>query len=340
MHIAHVENGSIEVGDKCRAVIDIDRRNAIKRNHTSAHLLQAALRLVLGDHVHQAGSYVDAERLRFDFTHFSAVNHEELQRIEDIVNAKILEGIAVENYETDFENAKGAMALFGEKYGSRVRVCRIGDFSYELCGGTHIENTGKIGLFKIISEGSVSSGVRRIEAVTGYGILSLISQYSDMLSTAASALKVNGFSDVAPKCVSLNEELKKVRSELASAHEKAALAKSAALFDNATDVDGIKVLSGKLSDTDSKTARAICDDMRAKYNDFTAVVAAVDDKKATLHVVCSDEAVKRGAHAGKIVGQIAALTDGKGGGKAENATAGVGDIDKIDTALKKPLPIL
>jgi alanyl-tRNA synthetase len=340
LHIAHVESGSIQVGDKCRAVIDADRRNAIKRNHTSAHLLQAALRLVLGDHVHQAGSYVDAERLRFDFTHFSAVNSEELQKIENIVNAKILEGINVENYETDFENAKGAMALFGEKYGARVRVCKVGDFSYELCGGTHIENTGKIGLFKIISEGSVSSGVRRIEAVTGYGILSLISQYSDLLGSAASALKVNGFSDIVPKCVSLNDELKKVRSELAAAHEKAALAKSAALFDNSVEICGIKVLSGKLMDTDSKTARAICDDMRAKHNNFTAVIAAVDGAKATLHVVCSDEAVKKGAHAGKIVGEIAALTDGKGGGKSENATAGIGNTEKIEAALSAAADIV
>lgn len=340
LHIAHVENGNIQVKESCHASIDIDRRTAIKRNHTSAHLLQAALRQVLGEHVHQAGSYVDAERMRFDFTHFNAVTDKELAEIEEIVNSKILDDITVENYETDFENTKGAMALFGEKYGSRVRVCKVGDFSFELCGGTHIENTGKIGLFKIISEGSVSSGVRRIEAVTGYGILNLIKQYSQILSSAVSALKVNGFADLPSKCISLNDELKKVRSELASANEKAALAKSAAMLNNAKEIRGIKVISGILKDTDSKTARAICDDMRVKNNDFTAVIAAIDGQKATLHVVCSDSAVKSGAHAGKIVGEIAALTGGKGGGKAENATAGIKEIEKIDTALSAAADII
>lgn len=340
LHISHVDEGCIETGDVCRAVIDVDRRNSIKRNHTSAHLLQAALRQVLGDHVHQAGSYVDSERVRFDFTHFSAVSEKELEKIEEIVNAKILEDITVENYETDFENAKGAMALFGEKYGDRVRVCKVGDFSYELCGGTHIENTGKIGLLKIISEGSVSSGVRRIEAVTGYGILALINNYSDLLSRAAAALKVNGFSDVPAKCTAVTDELKSVRNELAASNEKAAIAKSASLFDNSKEFDGIKIAVGKLTDTDSKTARAICDDLRVKDKDFTAVIAAIDSQKATLHVVCSDSAVKKGVHAGKIVGEIAALTGGKGGGKPENATAGIGDIGKIDDALNLSYDII
>ena len=296
-------------------------------------MLQAALRYVLGDHVHQAGSYVDDERVRFDFTHFSALTDKEIEEIENIVNSKILQDIAVENYETDYENTKGAMALFGEKYGARVRVCKVGDFSYELCGGTHIESTGKIGLFKIISEGSVSSGVRRIEAVTGYGILNLISQYTQLLGSAAAALKVNGYTDVPAKCDALNAELKAVRSELAKANEKAALEKSTALFDNACVVSDIKIATEKLPDTDSKTARTICDDLKSKFNDFIAVIAALNESKATLHVVCSKSAVDKGAHAGKIISEIAALTGGKGGGKPENATAGIGDTNKIDAAL-------
>ncbi len=333
LHIGNVKSGKISVGDKCTAVIDAKRRDSIKRNHTSAHLLQAALREVLGDHVHQAGSYVDSQRCRFDFTHFSSVSADEIKKIESIVNEQILNDTPVENYETDFENAKGAMALFGEKYGDRVRVCKVGNFSYELCGGTHIENTGKIGLFKIISEGSVSSGVRRIEAVTGYGILDLIDDYNTKLYNAASVLKITNVAELPNKCLSLTEELKKVKSELAAANEKTALAQSGAILDNADIIKGIKVSKAILKDTNSKTARTICDGLRDKYNNFTAIIAAIDGDKATLHVVCSKEAIEKGAHAGKIVGEVAAVTGGKGGGKPENATAGVGDVSKIEQAL-------
>jgi len=340
LHIGHISEGEIKTGDECRCIIDIDRRNAIKRNHTSAHLLQAALRTVLGDHVHQAGSYVDEQRVRFDFSHFSAMTADEIKKVESIVNAEILKGTDVENYETDFENAKGAMALFGEKYGDRVRVCKVGDFSYELCGGTHIENTAKIGLFKIISEGSVSSGVRRIEAVTGYGILDLIDDYNNRFADVASVLKVSNTSDIASKCTSLTEELKKVKNELAAANEKAALAQSASIFDNAVAVGSFKVATAKLIDTNTKTARSICDGLRDSNNSFVAVLVAVDGDKATLQVVCSDDAVKAGAHAGKIVGEIAAVTGGKGGGKPQSATAGVGDLSLIDKALDSAVSIV
>ena len=340
LHIGHVIEGTMSKGDSCHAVIDIERRNSIKRNHTSAHLLQAALREVLGEHVHQAGSYVDAQRLRFDFSHFSAVSTDEIKKVEEIVNSHILKGIDVENYETDIENAKGAMALFGEKYGDRVRVCRVGDFSFELCGGTHIENTAKIGLFKIISEGSVSSGVRRIEAVTGYGILDLIDDYNTKFIETANILKITNISDLSTKCTSLTEELKKVRNELNAANEKAALAQSASIFDNAQQISGFKVTFAKLKDTNSKTARTICDGLRNSNNSFIAVVAAVDGSKATLHTVCSDDAILAGAHAGKIVGDIATLTGGKGGGKPQNATAGVGDLSLIEDALSKTAEIV
>ncbi len=340
LHIGKVVDGAVSVGDTCKAYIDVERRNAIKRNHTSAHLLQAALREVLGDHVHQAGSYVDAERVRFDFSHFSALTADELKKVEDIVNAEILKGTVVENYETDIENAKGAMALFGEKYGDRVRVCKVGDFSFELCGGTHIENTGKIGLFKVVSEGSVSSGVRRIEAITGYGILGLIDEYNTKLSQVASVLKISNISDVVNKCVSLTEELKKVKNELDAVNEKAAIAQSASIFDSAVDVNGIKVAYAKLNDTTTKTARAICDGLRDSQNSFVAVLVAIDGEKATLQVACSDDAVKAGAHAGKIVGEIAAVTGGKGGGKPQSATAGVGDTALIDDCLSKTVEIV
>ena len=340
LHIGNVVEGSINVGDSCKACIDSERRNAIKRNHTSAHLLQAALREVLGDHVHQAGSYVDAERLRFDFSHFSALTSDELKKVEDVVNTEILKGTTVENYETDIENAKGAMALFGEKYGDRVRVCKVGDFSFELCGGTHIENTAKIGLFKVVSEGSVSSGVRRIEAITGYGILNMIDEYNAKLAQVASALKVSNVSDVVNKCVSLTEELKKVKNELDAVNEKVAVAQSASIFDNAATVNGFKVAYAKLKDTNTKTARTICDGLRDTQDSFVAVLVAVDGDKATLHVVCSDDAVKAGAHAGKIVGEIASVTGGKGGGKPQSATAGVGDLTLIDACLEKSVEIV
>ena len=340
LHIGRIVEGKITKGDSCRAIIDADRRDSIKRNHTSAHLLQAALREVLGDHVHQAGSYVDPQRLRFDFSHFSAVTVDELKKVEQIVNSQILKGTTVENYETDIENAKGAMALFGEKYGDRVRVCKVGDFSFELCGGTHIENTAKIGLFKIISEGSVSSGVRRIEAVTGYGILELIDDYNSKFADAASVLKITNISDLSSKCSALSEELKKVRNELNAANEKAALAQSASIFDGAKEISGFKVAVAKLKDTNTKTARAICDGLRDSNNSFVAVIAALDEGKATLHVVCSDDAVSSGAHAGKIVGEISSLTGGKGGGKPQSATAGVGDVSLIDNAFESAADII
>jgi len=340
LHIGTVVEGSIEKGDKCSARIDVSRRNSIKRNHTAAHLLQAALREVLGDHVHQAGSYVDPQRLRFDFSHFSAVTSDEIKKIESIVNEQILKDTVVENYETDFENTKGAMALFGEKYGDRVRVCKIGDFSYELCGGTHIENTGKIGLFKIISEGSVSSGVRRIEAVTGYGILDLIDDYDSKFADVASVLKVQSLGDIANKCVSLMDEVKKLKNEITAINEKAALSQTASIFDSAVTVGAFKVASAKLNDINTKTARTIGDDLRASNSGFVAVFAAVDGDKATMHVVCSDDAVKAGAHAGKIVGEVAAVTGGKGGGKPQSATAGVGDMALIEEALCKSVEIV
>ncbi len=340
LHIGTVAEGDIETGDICSAVIDADRRNSIKRNHTSAHLLQAALREVLGDHVHQAGSYVDPQRLRFDFSHFSAVTVDEIKKIENIVNAQILKDIVVENFETDFENTKGAMALFGEKYGDRVRVCKVGDFSYELCGGTHIENTGKIGLFKIVSEGSVSSGVRRIEAVTGYGILELIDDYNDKFVKIASTLKISNISDIANKCASLVEELKKAKNDLDAANEKAALAQTSSILENAEMLGEYKIATAVLKDTNTKTVRAICDGLRDKQKSFVAVMAAIDGDKSTLHVVCSDDAVNAGAHAGKIVGEIAALTNGKGGGKPQSATAGVGDISLIENALSKSVQII
>ena len=227
------------------------------------------------------------------------------------------------------------MALFGEKYGDRVRVCKIGDFSYELCGGTHIENTGKIGLFKIISEASVSSGVRRIEAVTGYGILDLIEEYRDILNTSAAALKITNVSTLPQKCEAITEELRKVRNDLKAANEKAARSQLSSMFDGASSVGDFKVATAVLADTDS-----ICDDIRAKFDSFVAVLVAVDGDKATLHTVCSQNAVKAGAHAGKIVGEIAGLTAGKGGGKPESATAGVGDITKINSALNESLNVV
>ncbi len=340
LHIGRVTEGTINKGDVCDSVIDYARRNSIKRNHTAAHLLQAALREVLGDHVHQAGSYVDPQRLRFDFSHFSAVTTEEIKKIEAIVNEQILKDTVVENYETDFENTKGAMALFGEKYGDRVRVCKIGDFSYELCGGTHIENTGKIGLFKIISEGSVSSGVRRIEAVTGYGILDLIDDYDSKFAAASSVLKVQSIGDIAAKCTALMDEVKKLKNEITAINEKTALSQSASIFNSAVNVGDIKVAFAKLNDVNTKTARTIGDDIRSSHNSFVAVFAAVDGDKATMHVVCSDDAVKVGAHAGKIVGEVAAVTGGKGGGKPQSATAGVGDMTLIDEALSKAVEIV
>ncbi len=335
MHLGVLESGAMSVGDEVEAKIDAGRRNAIRRNHTAAHLLQAALREVLGNHVEQAGQLVNDRAMRFDFTHFSALTEEELQAVENRVNEIILSGIEVLNYEAGIEEAraKGAMALFGEKYGDVVRVVEIPGASIELCGGTHIQNTGKMGLFKIVSENGVASGVRRIEAVTGSGVLDLLKNYQKEIGEAAAVLKCNSTQNLLPKCKSLMEEVKTLNNALAAANKKMAEQQSGAMFDNAPVIDGIQIVTATLKDGDVKTLRELGDDLKANHSNFVAVLANICGDKGNLLAVSSKEAIEKGVLAGKLIAMVAGVTGGKGGGKPDSAMAGMGDVSKAAEAL-------
>ncbi|MDE5946160.1 MAG: alanine--tRNA ligase [Oscillospiraceae bacterium] len=334
LHISTINEGNISKGDKVTASIDADKRMSAMRNHTSAHLLQKALRDVLGEHVHQAGQLVNSEVCRFDFSHFSALTPEEIQEVENRVNAKILSSKEVTIREMPLEEARklGAMALFGEKYGDTVRVVTADD-SIEFCGGTHVSNTSEIGLFKIISESSVASGVRRIEALTGWGVLGLINDYKKNIAESAKAFKLANPNELPEKCASVAGELKEKEKTIESLSQQIANSKIDGIFDNAKEINGIKVVSVKLENTDKDMLRKLGDALKAKETSFIAVIAGVSDGKGTFYCVCTDDAVKKGTHAGNIVKKISAVTGGKGGGRPDNAMAGAGDINKIKDAL-------
>lgn len=343
LHIASVEQGSISKGDKVKAVIDKKRRKSIARNHTVAHILQAALRQVLGDHVHQAGQLVNAERCRFDFSHFSAMTAEEIQKVENIVNEKILNDLVVDTREMPIDEARklGAMALFGEKYGDVVRVVKIAeyigenenDFSIEFCGGTHVHNTSEIGLFKIVSESSVAAGVRRIEAVTGTGVLEYIDEYKNIVMNSAHALKLANPMEVAVKCESMSNEIKELEKQIAKLNQQIADSKTGDMFENAVEFDGLKLVSGVFKNTKPDVLRQMGDKARDKYSNIVAVFAGEFEGKGSICCVCGKDAVAKKVLAGKVVQKISALTGGKGGGRPDSAMAGVGDINKIDSAL-------
>ncbi len=334
LHIAEIIQGSISKGDSVKAVVDKERRLSIMRNHTTAHLLQYALRTVLGEHVHQAGQLVSEKECRFDFSHFSAMTSEEIKRVENIVNSEILSALPVTMEEMPIEEARklGAMALFGEKYGSTVRVVTA-DKSIEFCGGTHVSNTSQIGLFRIISESSVAAGVRRIEAVTGKGVLALLDKYSDTLNESARAVKINNISELPEKCSTLIAENKEKERKLESLNQQIADAKLAAVFDNAEEVNGVKVISVMMTSTKPDMLRKFGDSVKGKNGDVIALFAGVDGDKGTFYCVCTADAVKKGAHAGKMVQRVAAITGGKGGGRPDSAMAGIGKTYMIDEAL-------
>ena len=335
IHIATVVNGTLKVGDEVCADIEDARRDAICRNHSAAHLLQAALRSVLGTHVEQAGSFVNDKICRFDFTHFAALTSDEIRKIEALVNANILVANEIVTKETDIETARaeGAMALFGEKYGSVVRMVKMGSFSTELCGGTHCNNTGKIGLFKIVSESSVAAGVRRIEAVTGLGVLRLIAEKDELLAEAASELKVQNVSDIVKKAAALQNELHNAKKEIDILNSKLASTKLNGILSSAKQIGAVKLISTRLDDMQIDAARALADDIKAKYADTVAVLAVLSDGKLNFIAVAGKDAIAAGAHAGKLVGAVASVCGGKGGGRPDNAMAGGKDLDKIDEAL-------
>lgn len=327
--------GSFLTGDAVTAKVNAELRAATARNHTAAHLLQAALREVLGSHVHQAGSYVDPTRCRFDFSHFSAVTPDELAKIEALVNREILAAVPVVTEELPIEEAKkrGAMALFGEKYGEIVRVVTVTDgYSTEFCGGTHLDNTAKAGLFKIISETSVASGVRRIEATTGAGVLELLNESNRTVRAAAEALKLANPSALVQRCEALQTELSETKKELERLGHKLAASAMGDITAGAAEVNGVKLFTAVLEAT-GDSLRKTGDDLKAKYTDFIAVLAGKADGKANLLCVCDKGAIEKGANAGQIVKKIAAIAGGKGGGRPDSAMAGIADLSKIEEAL-------
>ena len=341
LHTGIVEAGIISKGDEAETLVCECSREATKRNHTAAHLLQAALRSILGSHVEQAGQLVNDSVMRFDFTHFSALTTEEITKIENEVNRVILSALPVESSEKTLAEAKamGAMALFGEKYGDTVRVVNAGGFSLELCGGTHAENTGKIGLFKIVSESSVASGVRRIEAVTGLNALSFVNEINANLIKTAAILKCSAAA-VSEKAASLSSELKTKEKLIEKLNSELASAKASELFTVAGEISGIKVLTADLGEADANALRTMLDS--AKTDDAVIVVAGKNTEKGTCSFACAcgKSAIANGAHAGNIVRETAKIAGGAGGGKPDSAMAGGKDITKISDALGAVMSIV
>ena len=336
VHTCVLENGFVRVGDTLTAQVDREYRWAIARNHTATHLLQAALREVLGDHVHQAGSYQDAHVTHFDFTHFSAVTPEELAKVERIVNDKIFEALDVQVRSMPLDEAKkmGAMALFGEKYGEIVRVVDVCGWSTEFCGGTHVKNTAQIGCFKIISESSVAAGIRRIEAVTGKNLLMRANANELVLRSTAAALKANNLADLAGRAEAVMAENKALHKELDNVKAEVAAAKVQSLFENAEEVNGVRIIAAYFAGTASGTLRGMCDTLRDKaVKPVLAVLVGSDGGKITMAVSVNKLAQEKGLKAGSIVKELSAIAGGKGGGKPDFAMAGLKDPNKIDEAL-------
>ena len=336
IHLATVANGTLKVGDVVKAQVDTQRREAIMRNHSACHLLQSALRRVLGNHVEQSGSYVSDTVCRFDFTHFSGMTAEEIAAVESIVNFEILAGQLGSMTEMPIDEAKklGAMALFGEKYGKVVRVVRMGENSIEFCGGTHVDNTAKIGLFKILSESSVAAGVRRIEATTGEGVLRLLAEKNALIAETAKEMKVQKPSDLAKRAAQMQSEISAMKKEIESLNSKIAASKLDSIMANAITVGSVRLIAADMGNMQADAARSLADEIKARYDDVVAVLAIAPDGKLNFLAVAGKDAVAAGAHAGKLVGSVAAVTGGKGGGRPDNAMAGGRDTDKITEALQ------
>ena len=342
LHKGKVLSGSVSTGDKVTAKIDAAKREAIRRNHTAVHLIQAALRKVLGNHVVQSGSYVDEKRFRFDFSHFAPMTKEELTEVGKLVNQKIFEAIDVETMEMDQKAARdmGAMALFSEKYGDVVRVVKIDDYSIELCGGCHAANTGALGLMQITSEAGVAAGVRRIEGVTGAEILSLINEKDETINKTAEILRTNPASLVS-RAESVSEELKEQKHEIERLKSKLAQGATAGIADGAEEVDGIKVIAKLLDDgMDMNTMREVGDKVKESVSNALIVLASKAGGKVNLVSMATKDAVKSGAHAGRIISEVAKQLGGGGGGKPDSAQAGGKNPEKVNEALSGVKDIL
>ena len=322
-HIGRMTSGMIKLGDKVELSVNSAGRADTCKNHSATHLLQKALRTVLGSHVEQAGSYVDAHRLRFDFSHFSAMTPEELAKVEQIVNDEINAHLPVRTSVMTLEEAKktGAMALFGEKYGDSVRVVQMGDFSTELCGGTHVANTGDIAVFKILSESGVAAGVRRIEALTGPGVFAYYKELEDRLSEAAKIVKATP-ANLAEKLTHLMAEVKQLSSENESLKSKAARESLGNVMDQVKEIKGVKLLAAKADGADMNGLRDLGDQLKEKLGEGVVVLASEKDGKVNLVAMATDSAMAQGAHAGNLIKGIAALVGGGGGGRPNMAQAG------------------
>ncbi len=344
LHHGILSGDGIKVGDSAKAVYDESKRKAVMRNHTAAHLLQAALRKVLGTHVEQAGQLVNADVLRFDFTHFAAVTADELKKVEDMINEEILasEELLVKEMPIEEAKAMGAMALFGEKYGDVVRVVKVGDFSTELCGGTHVKNTGNIGLCKIVSESSVASGVRRIEAVTGMNVMSYVDGKNNLIRQTASALKCANPNELSTKAESVMADLKAKDKEIEKLSGILANIKTEAMLSGAVKVGEVMLVTAFLEDTTVPELRQMCDLVKSKGENYVGIIAGVQKEKGTGNICtcCGKSAIALGAHAGNLAREIAKLAGGSGGGKPDSAMAGAKDIAALPEALKKAVEIL
>ena len=335
LHSGIVEEGIIEKGTPVTATIDVERRLAIARNHTVTHLLHKALRNVLGDHVTQAGSLVEPDRLRFDFRHFSAMTKEEIKQVEEEVNARILDDleVLVREMPVDEANRIGAIALFGEKYGDIVRVVQAGEYSTELCGGTHLKSTAQAGLFKIVSEGGVAAGVRRIEALTGKGALVYYDEVEEKLENIASVLKTTPQESLR-RVETISAELKAALKEIEQLKAKLASSSFDEVLDNAEDVDGVRIVTGRFDQLDMEALRNTCESLRSKAGTGVVVLASALGGKVSFVAMATKDAVARGIHCGNIVKEAAKAAGGGGGGRPDMAQAGGKDVSKIDEALR------
>lgn len=340
-HVGYMESGMISAGETVSLQVNASERRNTEKNHSATHLLQKALKTILGAHVEQKGSLVTPERLRFDFSHFQAMTAEELQQVEDLVNKEIREGLSVRTDIMGIDEAKksGAMALFGEKYGDEVRVVTMGDFSKELCGGTHVANTSMIGQFKILSEAGIAAGVRRIEALTGEAVLDYYRKEEELLNEAAKALKTNP-NELLSKIAHLQAELKAAQSENESLKSKMAQGALGDVMNRVEVVNGIKVLAAKVEGVDPNRLRELGDQLKEKLGDGVVVLAGINNGKVNLLSMVTDSAQKAGAHAGNLIKQVASIVGGGGGGRPNMAQAGGKDPSKVDEAIQAVRNIL
>ena len=334
MHYGKVVAGVMNVGDCVKVSLNADRRKAIMRAHSATHLLQTALQAVLGNHVHQAGSYVDEDHLRFDFTQFSAMTAEEIEKVNTIVQSAVMEGYGVDIKEMTIDEAKaiGATALFSEKYGDTVRVVNMGGYSIELCGGTHLDNTAKVGAFRIVSEASVASGVRRIEAITGNAFIADAAKTRDLVGSVCAAVKAKP-QDLESKLAAQLEEIKALKKEIEAFKAKEAAGAVDRMLSGAKTVGSVKVLTVVVPDADAAKLRQMGDVLRDKDASVVAVLATASGEKVTFLAVCGKAAVKAGVKAGEIVKHVCTVCGGNGGGKPDSAMGGGKDASKMEEAL-------